>query len=598
MKNKFSTFVRITALWIGCFGSAASVLAEKPQSDLFFGEPNTTDSAAMTAEEINTLFQKAGVKGGTKVDDYTYLRRAFLDTVGKAPTPGQIDAFVQNGSKNKRSQMAAKLLENPEFGNNWGRYWRDVILARRSDDRALGIVANGLTTAMGNRLNEDVSWRQIARSFITASGDIRKNGETGLFLAQKGEAAEITSEITRIFMGVQIQCAQCHDHPSEDWTREQFHQMAAFFPRLGVRRVPNAVMRSFEVYSADGQRADGQRADGQKRKKKRKTKLEHFMPDPKNPKARGTIMQPVFFQTGQSLKLGTPDADRRETLAEWMTDPDANPWFTRAYVNRIWSELVGKGFYEPVDDLGEEKEGIHTDVLTYLSDRFVEEGFDTKWLFRTIMATDIYQQQAGSQASGETDSIATRAPQPLRGDQLFSSLCSTLQIDNFLNKGKGKGGKGKGKGKGGKGKGKGKGGKGKGGKGKGGKGKGDDKGKGPAKQNRGAVLFNLAFFYDPSLPRDEINSTIPQALMMMNSPQLHRFISSDRSGGMLREMLADDADNQDLVKQLHLRCLSREPCQEELEICLAHIEQTGDRAEACEDILWALINSAEFRHRK
>ena len=509
MKRTFSTFVPIMALWIGCFGSAVSTLAEKPQSDLFFGEPNTTDSSIATADAINTLFQRAGVRDGTTVDDYTYLRRAFLDTVGKAPTPGQIDAFAQNGSKDKRSQMVEKLLENPEFGKNWGRYWRDVILARRSDDRALGIVANGLANAMGNKLNEDVSWRQIARSFITASGDIRKNGETGLFLAQKGETAEITSEITRIFMGMQIQCAQCHDHPTEDWTREQFHQMAAFFPRLGVRRVPNVMMRSFEVYSADGQRADGQRAAGQKGKKKRKQKLEHFMPDLENPTAQGTIMQPVFFQTGQALELGAPDADRRETLAEWMTDPDANPWFARAYVNRIWSELVGKGFYEPVDDLGEEKKGIHTDALTYLSDRFAEAGFDTKWLFRTIMATDIYQQQAGSRASGETDSIATRSPQPLRGDQLFSSLSATLQIDNFLNKGKGKG---------------------------------DGKGKGPEKQNRGAVLFNLAFFYDPSLPRDEINSTIPQVLLLMNSPQLHRLISSDRRGGMLREMLADDAD--------------------------------------------------------
>ena len=548
-------------LWMGCLASAVFTLAAKPQSDPLFEEPvataisPATTSPRTTAEEINARFQTEGVASREKIDDYTFLRRVSLDLTGKAPTPGQIDAFARNGSKNRRSQIVEKLLESPDFGKNWGRYWRDVILARRSDDRALGIVAKGLATAIGNRLNHDVSWGQIARSFITASGDLQKKGETGLFLAQKGETAEITSEITRLFMGMQIQCAQCHDHPSEDWTREQFHQMAAFFPRLGVRKVPNAMTRNFEVYSADGKQAARKKG-----KKKQKKKLEHFMPDLENPKAQGTLMQPVFFQTGQSLEIGATDMQRRKALADWMTDPETNPWFARAYVNRIWSELIGKGFYEPVDDLGDKREGNYTAIFNFLSDRFAAGGFDTKWLFQTIMATDIYQQRGGSPQEITAESTVTACPQPLRGDPLFSALSAALEINNPpRNKALA--------------------------------------GKGP-KREQARNLFNQAFFYDPSLPRDEINATIPQALLMMNGPQLNQFIRSDRRGSMLRKLLAQNADNNVLVEQLYLRCLSREPDDQEQAICLAHIKQTGDRTEAYEDILWALINSAEFRYRR
>ena len=188
--------------------------------------------------------------------------------------------------------------------------------------------------AVADRINGNDGWDKIARDFITASGNVRQHGETGLFLAQKGEPENITAEVARIFLGMQIQCAQCHDHPTDEWKREQFHQMAAFFPRVGVRRAGDGKPRSFEVYSRNKK--------GRGKKKQNKKTIEHYMPDLAHPELPGEITKPVFFLTGHSLELGTKDQIRRQALAGWLTDAEENPWFAKAYVNRIWTELIGR----------------------------------------------------------------------------------------------------------------------------------------------------------------------------------------------------------------------------------------------------------------
>ena len=473
--------------------------------------------------------------------DTAYLARTWLDVVGMRPTVAHIDAFARNSGPNKREMAVEHLLDDPRFGQHWGRYWRDVILARRADERALRLVSEGLVEAVADRINGNDGWDKIARDFITASGNVRQHGETGLFLAQKGEPENITAEVARIFLGMQIQCAQCHDHPTDEWKREQFHQMAAFFPRVGVRRVGDGKPRSFEVYSRNKK--------GRGKKKQNKKAIEHYMPDLAHPELPGEITKPVFFLTGHSLELGTKDHIRRQALADWLTTAEENPWFAKAYVNRIWTELIGQGFYDSVDDIGPGHDCRNSDVLTLLAENFVAAGYDTKWLFRTIMATSAYQS-----ASSQSDPPASVPTPALRSDVVFDNLIQIFEIDQ--------------------------------------KGSKKPKQKAAARQN-----FQQVFFYDPSLPRDEINPTIPQALMMMNGPQIHQLLRGDRRGTMLSRLLRQHADNQAIVEALYLRCLARKPKNAEQATCLAYIKTQENRTEACEDILWSLINTAEFRHR-
>jgi hypothetical protein len=467
------------------------------------------------------------------------------------PTPEDVTAYSLDPSPDKRQRAAQRLLADPRFGANWARYWRDVIMFRRSEDRGLmsaGPVVEYLTAAF----NDNPHWDQIARDFISSTGDVQEHGQTALIMAQMGNSEDVTAEVSRIFMGIQIQCAQCHDHPTDRWKREQFHELAAFFPRITLRAVRgDGKQRSFEVVSTD-------KGSKKKSNNPRRGSLEHFMPDLENPEDDGKLMQPVFFVTGQKLEPGKSDLERREAIAEWITSRK-NRWFAKAFVNRIWAEMVGRGFYEPVDDIGPDRPCTAPKTLDYLANRFVANKYDVKWLFETIATTDAYARRSVSRTGDESARFASACPQRLRGDQLFNSLVEVLELDEPS------------------------------------EGAPQDY-RAVFKGPRGQV--NETFGFDPSEPRDEIAGSIPQALFLMNSSSLAKAIKGRRPDTALGKLLASTPDDRAVVSELYLRCLAREPKPAEMSTCLEHVAASGDRATGFEDVLWALINSTEFLNRK
>jgi len=512
-----------------------------------------------TAAKIDALLAEEFPSAGADVpncDDATFLRRVTLDLTGEIPTVQELTNFALDPSPHKRQAAIDRLLDNKHFGQNWARYWRDVIMFRRSDDRAL-LGANALVTYLTDEFNRGTSWGAIARQFITATGDIQQEGSTGIILAQMGETSDITAEVSRIFLGVQIQCAQCHNHPTDRWKREQFHELAAFFPRITLRPVlANGIAgRSFEVVSVDREPLFG----GGPNNNRPRGKLEHFMPDLKDPAAQGTRMQPVFFATGQKLETGSTDQDRRSTLADWMT-ASGNRWFAKAYVNRMWSELIGAGFSEPVDDLGPDRTPIAPKTFELLAARFVTSNYDPKWLFRTVMATKAYQRQSRSRSVSEETPFAANCSQRLRGDQLYNAVTSVLGIAESTQPTAGR--------------------------------------PGYAMLGSPRGQMNVTFGYDPSVRRDEISGSIPQALWMMNSSTTNATYGSRNSASPLARLLADESDNEAVTVEIYLRVLAREPKDAEIAKCLAYVKTVGNRMEAFEDIQWALLNSTEFLHRK
>jgi hypothetical protein len=487
-------------------------------------------------------------------DDATFLRRTWLDIVGDIPAPEHVAAFLLDPSADKRERLVRDLLAEPQYGLTWARYWRDVIFYRRIEDRAL-IAANALEADLSAKLNANTAWDEIAVEFITAQGDVRENGATALIMAQDGRTEETTAEVARILLGVQIQCAQCHDHPYDRWKREEFHELAAFFPRIGVRPVQSATQRSFAVIANDRPFVR-QRGDNENR-----PTPEHFMPDLEDPAAPGTRMQPKFFLTHTTLPYGTRDADRRETLAGWLT---ANEWFAKAIVNRLWAELVGEGFYEPIDDLGPDRTASAPETIQLLAEQFAASGYDLKWLFETICATDAYQRESRPRRDvGSGVAFAANMAQPLRADVLYNTVLSALDMNEQAAGPRRRGGGG---------------------------GMGQQRNRGPRGQ------FAETFGYDPSDPRESIAGSIPQVLAMMNSSQV---IGGARAGrGIVKRLLNEIPDNEDLVAELYLQTLSREASDDELKRATDYIADVGRRNEAVEDLTWALLNSAEFRHRR
>ncbi len=411
------------------------------------------------------------------------------------------------------------------------------------------------------KFNENESWAKIAAEFITATGDVRQNGETAIEMAQEGRTEETTAEISRIFLGIQIQCAQCHDHKTDRWKREQFHEFAAFFPRVAVRPIQTPVERSFEVV-ADDRPDNGRKLPAALQG--RRGSAEHYMPDLSKPSSPGTKMQPKFFLTSAKLPFGTPDAERRGAAAKWMTQ---SPWFVTAFVNRIWSELVGEGFYEPIDDMGPDRTPTAPKTIKLLSRGFAENGFDIKWLFRTICATDAYQRESRPRRNADGTPFVSSVAQPLRSDQLYNALLSALEMpepDAATNRRGRPGGK-----------------------------------KLPYGPNASVrQAFEVAFGYDPSDPRESVNASIPQALAMMNGVRINLAVRAVGQETMLGRLLENTSDDRAVIDDLYLQTLSREPTDKERAAALKFCKSTKNRSGVFEDLLWALVNSSEFSHRR
>lgn len=516
-------------------------------------------TASQTAERVEVLL-KTELTPSTPdmanrialASDEILLRRMTLDLVGQIPSPEQVRAFVGDSAPDKRAALVDRLLASPEYGENWGNYWRDVILSRRTEPRAEFMSAT-LGKYLAEHFNRDVGWDQLAKAMITAEGSVRENGATALIMAHAGNAEEVAAEMSRIFLGVQIQCAQCHDHPSDRWKRQQFHELAAFFARVETRQQRNKDQRfDFIVVGRDrGPIYAPPNPNGKNRS------LEHFMPDLNDPQAKGKLVQPVLFLTEQRLDTGKTDAVRRNVLAEWSA-AEKNPWFAKAFVNRAWAELVGWGFYEPIDDLGPDRECRASKTLDLLAAQFVKHEYSVKWLYRAIMATAAYQR-----APGPADASIFIASQPsrLRSDQLYDSLIAALGADELYFDLTPR--------------------------------------RGPFAALRGPrAILAEEFGFDPSEPRGEQVGSIPQALMLMNAKAVQRSMDGTDKSTALGELLAENSDDQQVATQLYLRCLGRMPTEAEWKTCLEHVRAAGNRVEAFEDLLWGLINSAEMLQRR
>jgi hypothetical protein len=475
----------------------------------------------------------------------------WLDLVGDIPTPEETSAFLLDRSRQKRQQVISNLLDMPAYGQNWARYWRDVVFFRALDEEQSQVATLAMEVDLSKKLNDNVPWNEIATAFITTRGDVLEDGSTAIVMAQEGRTEETTAEVARIFLGIQIQCAQCHDHPYDQWKREQFHELAAFFPRVGVRPVREVTKRSFQVIADDN--------PGRRRPNDNSIRphSEHFMPNLTDPAAEGTQMQPKFFLTGDSLPMGTSDTRRREQLAAWLT---SNPWFATALVNRLWAELVGEGFYTPVDDVGPDRDPTAPKTVQYLSHKFAESGYDVKWLLTAICRTEAYGRASRPRHEPEETPFTANVPQRLRSDQLLNAIYTALRVDEDQGT--------------------------------------TDKRAGFRQRfiQRPRRQFAETFGYDPSISREEVGESIPQVLAMMNSPRVSGMVEA-KNATQLEQLLQEIGNDEQLVVELYLRWLCREPSSGELVQALAHLQTVGDRTEAFEDLQWALLNSAEFQYR-
>lgn len=571
--------------------------------------PDPETMARRVDEAIYAGLEDEGIEPAPVCNDEDFLRRVTLDLTAQLPDAGDITRFGIDGSDDKRGAAIDRLVNRQASHERWSRYWTETIYSRATNARS--VVSRGpFEQWLTGRLAENTPWDEIVTEMVTATGDIRGNGATGFLFAHDGDAAEVASETARLFTGIQMSCANCHDHPSDQWKRTQFHQLAAYFPRVRVRTDRSSGRPQFSIASQDSERggpeqrmealfrldrnrdgklttrevsylprakdvferilgyADSNGDDALTREEAKSARppqgrnqdLEHFMADLDDPTSKGDRMQPVFFVTRDRVPVGATDEQRRTSLARSLTSTE-NAWFAKSLVNRYWHELVGEGFYMPVDDLGPGREAMMPEALDLLSGGFIRSGYDLHWLLQTITRTDAYQRSIREPdtidyTAGSSALAATR----LDADQIYGALRAALNVTRLGTRGQ--------------------------------------RNIGPYSiPSFERQAFSDVFGEDPSTPKADVLGSIPQALAMMNSSFIERGIAAN-GRTRLADLLETFRDNRDVTTELYIAVLGREPNAEEVAIAISYLNDVGNRNEAFEDIYWALINSAEFINRR
>jgi Protein of unknown function (DUF1549)/Protein of unknown function (DUF1553) len=578
-------------------------------------------SPTMTSADLDRLIAQHLAKNDPKVQpaaltsDVEFVRRIYFDVIGRPPTPDQVESFLRDRSKDKRARLVDLLLNTPEYARNWAKYWRDVVMFHATQENLNRVRFDEMENWLTKRFQANSPWDEVVSELITATGRNDENGAVAFALAHETRPVEMAGEVSRIFMGVQIQCAQCHDHKTDSWKRVQFHEFAAFFAGVRPRQVAPAAMGERPVISVVVQ--------GPRR---------YTMPELDNP-AKQIPIAPRFFLTSSrsiseaALSETLEIPERRALAASYVTGQD-NPWFAKAYINRVWYALMGEAFFEPIDDIGPERTPKAPEVIDPLASQWQKGGYDMRWLFRTILNTEAYQRRVRStaNAAGKTP-FASSCPSRLRADQVYDALMQALAVPvdennnmvppNPNGRGPGQGNtpknaqkalarlgdpkrlqnmslgaperllkKAQGKGAGQK--------------AAQAAGLASQVGKKAAAAARPGgqrVLFDRLFGVDPSVANEDIVGTIPQALFLMNSPLISNRIQA-RPGTFLGQILNTAPNERAALGALYLRVLSRQPTKDEVEICGRYMASVGNRAEAFEDIYWSLINTTEFVTRR
>ncbi len=517
-------------------GYAADV--SKPKS---IKSPGTSTGARLDYVDamLKEAWDSASIKPSRPTTDEEFLRRGYLDVLGRTPNIREATDFLRTKEAGKRAKLVEYLLASPDYPKNFATQWKVILLGRKMQAREVDPVA--LTSWLRRQFAENRPWNQMAYDLLDAKGSNKEFGQVNYTLAHMADGAvNLTSVTTRVFLGQQIQCTQCHDHPSNDWKQADFWGINAFYQGLKKKDVRVADAAGTENY--DHTDVSDAPTDAYAKFERRD--------------ARIGIAFPTFLD-GRKISQ-KKDVDRREALSKMITDPK-NEDFAKAFVNRMWGHFFGRGFVNPVDDFGSHNPASHPELLAKLANDFREGGYDIKSLIRWIMNSDAYQVTSASTKDNEKDEtlFSHMTMKPMTPEQLFDSLLVATSAHKTG---------------------------------------GEDTGK---KRDQWLGQFVFAFANDEGEEGSSFQGTIPQALMMMNGELMEKAVGG-RSGSFLADLLershlqAKGATDSFVVNQIYLAALSRSPTKNEMGVARKFLNNYDDTICVMEDMFWALLNSNEF----
>jgi hypothetical protein len=514
------------------------------------GDPK--ELARRIDQRLMDRLNQAGVTPAPTIDDAAFLRRASLDLIGRIPTSHEVHAFLRDTTPDKRAKLIDKLLASSASVKHFTNVYRALMLPEVMSNFEIRYLQPMFDEWLRTKLAANTPYDKMAYELIAAPISASRQGQPvqmngagtplPFYQAKDAKPENVAASVSRIFLGVQIECAQCHNHPFSKWSREQFWGMAAFFG--GIERIqPN-------IYSPVREVLD---------------RREMAIPN------TDKVVLAVFLDDKEpEWKFNTSP---RVTFAQWLTSPE-NPWFARAGANRIWAHLLGTGIIDPVDDLHDDNKPSHPELLDELAKAFIDSGFDTHFLLKAIAMTEAYQRSSAVTEPRQQDPrlFARMQVKGLTGEQLIESLSVATGV------------------------------------------KAMDGNPYAFNPGGGGAVFSDKF----SLPgkKTEPQTTVLQSLTLMNGGFVASAtnVSQSTALGAIAEMPL--MSNTEKIEALYIATLSRKPTAEELKIMLRHVERGSGKASEgvleifnrvyiepekapkitrLGDVMWVLLNSAEFR---
>lgn len=511
--------------------------------------------------EIAKQWKENLVSPSKKATDGEWCRRVYLDLLGRIPTVAELQAFKKESRKpDGRQRLVRRLIHDDryttEFARNWGTIWTNLLIGRNGGNERNSLTnREGMQKYLRDAFARNRPYDAMVRDLLTADGT-SKPGTEGFdgavnFLAMKlGEkATQATADTSRIFLGKQVQCTQCHDHPFNEWKQNQFWELNAFFRQaVPLRRFDSDSDMVAHVHLTDqdfaGEGADPDEAEV------------YF-------ELRDATLQAAYptFIDGQeiSARSGRLEAiNRRQELATFVVD---SPDLARAIVNRMWGHFFNLGFTTPVDDMGPHNPATHPDLLDFLAKEFVANSYDVRLLMEWIVTSEPYalssrmekKNRVDDPSKGERPLFSHYYVRQMRAEELFDSLITATGADRMENKNS-------------------------------------------VDKTRSDWLkqFVIAFGNDEGTEGSTFDGSITQALVLFNG-QLTRKALSDKPNSYLYQLSSASVPFERKVDELYLKSLSRKATKREQQAAKQLVQLRGGKSlDGLQDLWWAVLNSNEF----
>lgn len=496
---------------------------------------------------LNQL-RRLSLKPSPRSSDEVFVRRAFVDTIGTLPTAVEVTSFVSDTASDKRDRLIESLLSRPEFVDYWSYRWSDLFLLNGTELRPDAIKA--YYKWVHDRVAANTPWDQFVRELVTARGSSFENGATNFFALHQAPE-DMAENVSQAFLGLSIGCAKCHNHPLEKWTNDQYYSFANLFSRVRAKG-----------WGGDPRNGDGLRT------LVATTTGELVQPRTGKP-------QPPTPLDGVPLEFDSP-VDRREYAAEWLTSSQ-NAMFARSVTNRVWKNYMGVGLVEQVDDMRASNPASNEELLAALSQSLVDSKYDLKALMRTVLQSETYQRSSETlpENAGDTRHYSRYFPRRLMAEVLLDAMSFVTDVPTEFNKIVYPGADVK-----------------------------------PTdaypKGTRAIQLSDSAVesYFLQTFGRNQRRITcecersdepsMVQVLHISNGVTLNGKLATaeNRLGRWLTEIKSDE----ELVDQIFITCLSRQPQPKEREEILALLSSTPaeERRPVLEDIVWGILSSREF----